>query len=83
MAVASDVSALLGRCAWAALTAMVMRTADGIAMGAQEYIMANAATVRGFSPYLAMLFNKPSNYFLHTWNGYTLDGERLPWGFHS
>lgn len=39
-----------------------------------EYILANAAAVRGFAPYLAVLFNKPSNFFLRNWNGYILDG---------
>ncbi len=42
----------------------------------QEYILANAAAVRGFAPYLAILCNKPSDFFLHSWNGYTIDG----WG---
>ncbi len=38
--------------------------------------MANAAAVRGFSPYLALLCNKPANYFIKSWNGYKLDGAR-------
>ncbi|KAJ9514573.1 hypothetical protein QJQ45_016310, partial [Haematococcus lacustris] len=40
-----------------------------------EYILANAAVARGFAPYLALLFNKPSSYFIRSWNGYRLDGE--------
>ncbi|KAL6759517.1 amino acid permease-domain-containing protein [Haematococcus lacustris] len=39
-----------------------------------EYILANAAVARGFAPYLALLFNKPSSYFIRSWNGYRLDG---------
>jgi APA family basic amino acid/polyamine antiporter len=29
-----------------------------------EYILANAAAIRGFSPYFAMLVNKPSDFFI-------------------
>lgn len=41
-----------------------------------EYVLANAAAVRGFAPYLALLCNKDSQYFLYTWNtgpGYLMD----------
>ncbi len=40
----------------------------------QQYILANAAAVRGFAPYMALLFNKPTNFFLKPWNGYLIDG---------
>lgn len=29
-----------------------------------EYILANAAAIRGFAPYFAMLVNKPSDFFI-------------------
>lgn len=41
-----------------------------------EYILSNAAAVRGFAPYLALLCNQDSSYFLINWNigpGYILD----------
>ncbi|KAJ9514584.1 hypothetical protein QJQ45_016315 [Haematococcus lacustris] len=39
-----------------------------------EYILSNAAAIRGFAPYLAILFNRPSTFFIKSWNGYQLDG---------
>ncbi|GBF96644.1 cationic amino acid transporter [Raphidocelis subcapitata] len=33
-----------------------------------EYILANAAAVRGFSPYFASLTNKPEAFYIHNWN---------------
>ncbi|GFH30569.1 AA_permease_C domain-containing protein [Haematococcus lacustris] len=38
-----------------------------------EYILSNAAAIRGFAPYLAILFNRPSTFFIKSWNGYQLD----------
>jgi APA family basic amino acid/polyamine antiporter len=32
-----------------------------------EYILANAAAIRGFSPYFAMLVNKDSKFFILPW----------------
>lgn len=29
-----------------------------------EYILANAAAIRGFAPYFAMLVNKPADFFI-------------------
>jgi APA family basic amino acid/polyamine antiporter len=39
-----------------------------------EYVLSNAAVVRGFSPYFALLVGKADpNFFLVPWRGYLLD----------
>uniref|UniRef100_A0A383V9I1 Cationic amino acid transporter C-terminal domain-containing protein n=1 Tax=Tetradesmus obliquus TaxID=3088 RepID=A0A383V9I1_TETOB len=38
-----------------------------------EYILANAAAIRGFAPYFAMLVNQPADKFITPWQGYNLD----------
>ncbi|MEW5318521.1 MAG: hypothetical protein WDW38_009737 [Sanguina aurantia] len=41
-----------------------------------EYVLSNAAAVRGFAPYLALLCNQDSSFFLINWNvgpGYIID----------
>ena len=39
-----------------------------------EYVLSNAAVVRGFAPYFALLLNKEDqNFFLMPWRGYLLD----------
>jgi APA family basic amino acid/polyamine antiporter len=38
-----------------------------------EYILANAAAIRGFAPYFSMLVNQPSDRFITPWMGYNLD----------
>ncbi|KAJ9511687.1 hypothetical protein QJQ45_017993, partial [Haematococcus lacustris] len=39
-----------------------------------EYILSNAAVARGFSPYLARLFNRPSKYFYRNYKSHIMDG---------
>ncbi|WIA31201.1 hypothetical protein OEZ86_001201 [Tetradesmus obliquus] len=38
-----------------------------------EYILANAAAIRGFAPYFSMLVNQPADKFITPWQGYNLD----------
>lgn len=38
-----------------------------------EYILANAAAIRGFAPYFAMLINQPASKFITPFMGYNLD----------
>ncbi|KAJ9514583.1 hypothetical protein QJQ45_016312 [Haematococcus lacustris] len=40
-----------------------------------EYILSIAAVGRGFSPYLARLFNQKSTFFYRSYKSYALDGE--------
>lgn len=49
-----------------------------------EYILANAAAIRGFSPYFAMLVNKDSKFFILPWTSpmgttYALDWWAFGW----
>lgn len=44
-----------------------------------EYILANAAAIRGFAPYFAVLVNRPVSMFITPFNGYNLDWWAFAW----
>jgi APA family basic amino acid/polyamine antiporter len=44
-----------------------------------EYILANAASIRGFAPYFAMLINKDVGIFITPFAGYKLDWWAFAW----
>jgi amino acid transporter len=46
-----------------------------------EYILANAAAVRGFSPYFASLTNKAESFYIHHWNSPTGPLQLDWWAF--
>ncbi|GFH25756.1 cationic amino acid transporter, partial [Haematococcus lacustris] len=47
-----------------------------------EYILSNAAVARGFSPYLARLFNRPSKYFYRNYKSHIMDAIQC-WGIRE
>lgn len=53
---------------WKALTFCV-----ALIVANAEYILANAACIRGFTPYFAMLTNEPPSRYLTAFAGYELD----------
>lgn len=44
-----------------------------------EYILANAAAIRGFSPYFAALTNKPEDFYIHHWDAPGGNSFQLDW----
>lgn len=44
-----------------------------------EYILANAAAIRGFAPYFSMLVNKPADYFITPWTSPLGTSYNLDW----
>ncbi|KAI8474786.1 MAG: cationic amino acid transporter [Monoraphidium minutum] len=44
-----------------------------------EYILANAAAIRGFSPYFAALTNKPETFYIHFWSAPSGAVFKLDW----
>lgn len=65
----SYVSAVFGEyLAWITVTNLIF-----------EYVLANAAVIRGFAPYFGSLINKGSDFFLYEWKGYEIDWWAFGW----